>query len=89
MQRQCIYKGTSTDMMKPVVVEPGRTRGEKEILSAKGIQERREGITIVVEVGIGAGMGMGAGEEVVEWLNSMAMIAMMEVLVRGGWWGES
>ena len=37
VQRQCAYKGTSTDMMEQVVVGPGRTRGEEEILLAKGI----------------------------------------------------
>ena len=35
--RQCAYKGISIDMMEPVVVGPRRTRGEDEILSAKGI----------------------------------------------------
>ena len=41
-----------------------------------------------VEVGIRAGIGIGAGERVMEWLNSMAMIAMVEVLARGRCWGE-
>ena len=53
-------------MMEPVVVGAGRTRGEEEILSAKGIQERRERIAIVVEVGIGAGIEIGAREGVVK-----------------------
>ena len=37
MQRWYAYKETSTDIMEPVVVGPGRTRGEEEILLAKGI----------------------------------------------------
>ena len=37
VQRQCAYKGISTNMMEPVVVGVGRTRGEEEILLAKGI----------------------------------------------------
>ena len=74
---------TSTNMMGPVVAGSGRTRGEEEILSAKEIQERRKGIAMVVEVGIGAGIGIGMGEQVVKWLNSMAMIVMVKVLARG------
>ena len=33
-------------------------------------------------------MGIGAGEEMVEWLNLMAMVMMVRVLVRGRCWGE-
>ena len=82
VQRQCAYKGTPTNMIEPVVAGAGITRGEEEILSTKGIQERGE------EIAIGAGIGIGAGEGVVEQLNSMAMVAMVEVLVRGGCCGE-
>ena len=88
MQRQCTYRGSSTNMIGSVVVGAGVTRGKEEILSTKGIQERRKGIAKVVEVGIGAGMGIGVEEGVVEWLNSMTMMVMMEVLVRGGCWRE-
>ena len=70
------------------LVGVGVTKGEEEILSTKGIQERREGTAIVVGVGIGAGMEIGMGEGVVEWLNSMAIMAMVGALVRGGCWGE-
>ena len=83
-----MYKGTFTDMMEPVAVGAGRTRGEEEILSAKGIQERREGIAIVVEVGIGAGIGIEAWEEMVEQLNLMAIVVIVEVLVQRGCWEE-
>ena len=48
------------------LVGVGVTKGEEEILLTKGIQERREGTAIVVEVGMGAGMGIGMGEGVVE-----------------------
>ena len=61
-----MYKGTFTDIMRLMVVGMRGTRGKEEILSTKGIQERREGTVIVVEVGIGAGMGIGAGEKIVE-----------------------
>ena len=37
---------------------------------------------------MGAGMGIGAGEGVVEQLNSMAIVVMVGVSVRGGCWGE-
>ena len=83
-----MYKGTFTDMMEPVAVGAGRTRGEEEILSAKGIQERREGIAIVVEVGIGAGIGIEAWKEMVEQLNLMAIVVIVEVLVQRGCWEE-
>ena len=66
----------------------GITRGKKEIVSTKEMQERREGTAIVVEVGIGAGIGIGAGEGVMEWLDLMAMIAMVEVLARERCWGK-
>ena len=75
-------------MMEPVVVGPGRTRGEEEILLAKGIRERRKGTAKVVEVGTGGGMGIGVGKGVVEQLNSMAMMVMVKVLVREEWWRE-
>ena len=64
--RWCAYRGTSTDIIGPVGVEVGVTRGKEEILSTKGMQERREGTAIVVEIGIGVGIGIGAGEGVVE-----------------------
>ena len=41
-----------------------------------------------MEVGTEAGMRIGAGEGVVEWLNSMAIVVIVEVLARGGCWGE-
>ena len=75
-------------MIGPVVVGVGVPRGSEEILSTKGIQERREGTAIVAEVGIGVGMEMGAGEGMVEWLNLMAMIAMVKILVGGRCWEE-
>ena len=81
-------QGTSTNIIGLVVVGVGITRGKEEIVSTKGMQERREGTAIVVEVGIRAGIGIGAGERVMEWLNSMAMIAMVEVLARGRCWGK-
>ena len=58
--RWCVYRKTSTDIIGPVGVGVGVTRGKEEILSTKEMQERREGTAIVVEIGI------GAGEEVVE-----------------------
>ena len=79
MRRHCAYRRMSTDIIGPVVVGVGVTRGKKEILSTKGMQERREGTAIVVEIGIGAGIGIGVGEEVVKQLNSMAMVVMVEV----------
>ena len=33
-------------------------------------------------------MEIGAGEEVVEQLNSMTMVVMVRILVRGGCWRE-
>ena len=84
--RQCAYRGTSTNMIGLVVV--GVTRGKEEILSTKGIQERREGTAIVADVGMGAGMGIEAGEGVVEQVNLMAIVVMVEFLARGGCWGE-
>ena len=82
------YKRMSTYMIGLVVTEVGVARGKEEILLTKGIQEMREGTAMIVEVGIGVGMGIEAGEGVVEWLNLMAMMIMMEVLARGGCWGE-
>ena len=70
------------------LVGVGITKGEEEILSTKGIQERREGTAIVVGVGIGAGMGIGVEEGMVEQLNSMAIIAMVEISARGECWEE-
>ena len=84
--RWCAYRGMSTDMIGLVVVGVGITRGRKEILLTKGIWKRREGTAIVAEVGMG--MGIGAGEEVVKWLNLMAIVVMVGVSVRGGYWGE-
>ena len=66
----------------------GVARGREEILLTKEIWEGREGTAIVAEVGMGEEMGIGVGEGVVEWLNSMAIVAMMGVLARGGCWGE-
>ena len=37
MRRWCVYKRTFTDMMGSGVVEVEVTRGEKEVLSTKGI----------------------------------------------------
>ena len=88
MQRWWAYKGTSTNVIGLVVVEMEVAKGREEILSTKGIWERGEGTAIVMEVGIGVGMEIGAGGGVVEWLNSMVIVVMMGVLVRGGCWGE-
>ena len=41
-----------------------------------------------MEIGTRAGIGIGAEEGVVEQLNSIAIVTMMEVLVRGGCWEE-
>ena len=66
----------------------GFTRGKEEILSTRGMQEKRKGVAMVVELEIGAGIGIGAEEEVVDWLNLMAMAVIVGVLVRGRCWGE-
>ena len=65
---------------------------EEESLSTNGMQERRVGAAIVLE-GTEAGIGMGAGEGLVGWLNSMAIMKMKRkddgVLVgRRRCWGE-
>ena len=79
VQRWCAYRRMSTDMIGSMIVGVGVTRGKEEILSTKGIQERREGIAKAVEVGMGAGMGIGAREGVVEQLNLMAIVVMVGV----------
>ena len=88
MWRWCAYKGTFTNMTGLVVVGVRITRGKKEILLNKEIQERSKKTAIVVEVGIGAGIRIGVEEGVVEWLNSMAIIVMVKVLARGRCWEE-
>ena len=75
-------------MIGLMVTGVGFTRGKKEILSTRGMQEMREGIAMVVELEIEAGIGIGAEEGVVDWLNSMAMVVIVGVLVRGRYWGE-
>ena len=74
---------------------PGSAKVEEKVeecLSTNGMQERRIGTAIVLE-GTGAGIGMGAGEGLVGWLNSMAIVKMKRkdngVLVgRRRCWGE-
>ena len=74
---------------------PGSTKveeKEEESLSTNGMREKKVGTAIVLE-GTGAGIGMGAGEGLVGWLNSMAIVKMKRkdngVLVgRRRCWGE-